>query len=55
MRLITGQENRKTKNRISLKEFSSDEILSQEFNFFYSRFDSYDFNQEIENLKMNVK
>lgn len=49
MHLITGQEHRKTNNKISLNGFSSDAALSQDFNNFLTRFDTYDFKQDWKN------
>ncbi len=51
MYLITGQDIWKSKNRISLNGFSSDAVLSHDFNIFYLRFDAYDFKEEIDGLK----
>ncbi len=39
------------KKRVSLEGFTSDTVLAQELNKFYSRFDVHDFNNEIMTLK----
>lgn len=55
MYLITGQDSRKCKNSIRLNGFSSDAVLSQDFNNFNLRFDAYDFKEEIDGLKNECK
>lgn len=43
--------NDNVKKRVSLDGFTSDLVLAQELNKFYSRFDMHDFNNEITTLK----
>ncbi len=46
--------NDKTKKRVMLEGFTSDMVLAQELNNFYSRFDIHDFSNEIAVLKRSL-
>lgn len=46
--------NDKTKKRVSLEGFHSDQALAEELNKFYSRFDVHDFSKEIADLKQSL-
>ena len=54
MKAIAGLQNSKTSNNISIDGFESDIEFANALNGFYTRFDAFDFSQEIQEVSQKV-
>ena len=55
MKTITGLQNQRHSNRLSLVDFKSDTEFADALNCFYSRFDTLDFSHEVQELGLKLK